>query len=447
MPPGRSDTSSPIEPSQHSPDARPPAIEVDFRPTTEIAERRRVEGEISLLHTIILEVAAAEDLSTSLEVLLRRACEETGWAIGQAWVPRPDLTVLECSRAWFTSSDGLDRFRAVSEPMTFAPGVGLPGRVWRSRQPAWVEDVTVDSNFPRAPAARDVGLKAALGIPIVAGGQVVAVLEFFLREPRQEDARLLKVISTAAAQLDLVLERKQAESALRKSEAALRASYERIQDLAGRLIAAQEAERARIARELHDDINQQVAGLSIALSSLKRRTVGQDAALDDMVSALQQRTGRLVEHVRQLSHDLHPGVFQHVGLVAALESHCAEFEQQHRIEVAFAAAENLETLEPEVALCLFRTTQEALRNVARHAGARHVRITLGRENGELTLTVADDGRGFDQTAVGLTGRGLGLLSMEERARLLHGKLAVETRPDCGTTVRVAIPCAVPPAAV
>jgi PAS domain S-box-containing protein len=400
----------------------------------------RAEEELSLLNTIIVEVAAAQDLTDSLAVVLCRVCEKTGWAIGQAWIPRDDGDCLECSPAWFAGVGGLEHFRGVSEKSRFCPGVGLPGRVWASGQPGWIRDVTLDANFPRAQAARDVGLKGALGIPIVAGGKVVAVVEFFLQEPRDEDERLTKVIATVAAQLDLVLERKQAEEAVREQQAMLRLSFERIHELAGRLIIAQEAERRRIARDLHDDISQQLAGLSIALSGLRRRAGDHDrATLDASLAALQQRTTALADSVRRISHDLHPGVLQQVGLTAALESHCAEFQKQHGIDVIFRGAEDVTGIDPDAALCLFRAAQETLRNVAKHAAAHHVQVALSRDHDELTLTIVDDGSGFDAAQIQRAGGGLGLLSIEERARLLHGSVRIASGAERGTAVRIAIP--------
>ena len=183
-------------------------------------------------------------------------------------------------------------------------------------------------NFPRVSVAAEVGLKAALGYPHCSGAQVLAVIEFFMREPRREDERLVKVITAVAAQFGLVIERKRAEQTLRENESALRASYDRIQDLAGRLITAQEAERSRIASDLHDDVNQQLAGLSIALSNVKRQLQnGGDATVQNELTRLQQRTIDLADVIRNLSHELHPGVLQHVGLVAALKGHCAEVRQ------------------------------------------------------------------------------------------------------------------------
>jgi PAS domain S-box-containing protein len=176
--------------------------------------RHRREEQLTLLQTITMEVAAAGDLAAALEVVLRRVCEKTGWALGQAWVPKQDGTMLECGPAWLCGEAGLEQFRVASEKTSFLPGIGLPGRVWQSKQPAWIQDVTLDGNFPRNKAAAKVGLKGAVGIPILSGDEVLAVIEFFVQEARGEDERLVKVITAVAAQLDLVMERKRAEEKL-----------------------------------------------------------------------------------------------------------------------------------------------------------------------------------------------------------------------------------------
>ena len=175
---------------------------------------RTSEEQLNLLETITMEVAATTDLSCALEVVLHRVCEKTGWALGQAWVPSQDGTVLECGPVWYGEETDLKSFRAASLECHFVPGIGLPGRVWKSKKPAWVEDVRNDPNFPRMEAARVVGLRTGVGIPILLGDHVIAVIEFFMHESRNANERLVKVIAAVAAQLDLVMERKRAADEL-----------------------------------------------------------------------------------------------------------------------------------------------------------------------------------------------------------------------------------------
>lgn len=187
----------------------------------DITERRQAEDQLSLLQAITMEIVLAADLNAALEVVLRRVCQSTGWALGQSWVPRADGSALECSPAWYGSGKQLEDFRLGSEYTTLPPGVGLPGRVWLSKQPLWIRDVSIDGNFPRAVLARETGLKSACAIPIIAGNEVIAVIEFFMREPRGEDERLIKLITAVAAQLDLAIERKRAEEQVRVTQAEL----------------------------------------------------------------------------------------------------------------------------------------------------------------------------------------------------------------------------------
>ena len=142
--------------------------------------------------------------------------------------------------------------------------------------------------------------------------------------------------------------------------------------------------------------------------------------------------------IRNLSHELHPGVLQHVGLVAALKGHCAEFDRQNSIEVTLSADDGLDGISYNVALCLYRVAQEALRNIAAHAAAHKAQVTLRSSAEGLELVIADDGRGFD-LAEAQRVRGLGLISLDERVRLIGGSLAVNTEPQRGTEVRVQVP--------
>jgi len=172
------------------------------------------EEQLSLLQTISMEVAAASDLASALEVVLREVCEKTGWVIAHAWVPNSDATALDLVAGWYCGDGELKPFKVASEASHFKPGVGLPGRVWESKQPAWVEDVISDPNFPRSAAARSACLRTGVAIPILSRRKVIAVLEFFMRESRSQNEQLVNVIVAVAAQLGLMMERKRAAEQL-----------------------------------------------------------------------------------------------------------------------------------------------------------------------------------------------------------------------------------------
>ncbi|MFL6590654.1 MAG: GAF domain-containing protein [Chthoniobacterales bacterium] len=203
-------------------------IEVATHITGIALERKRAEEalrhsdeQLNLLQTITMQVATAKDLASALEVVLHRVCEKTGWDFAQSWFPSRDRSRLELGPAWMGTGDSsqLDKFRLASKALHFRLGDGLPGRVWALKRPIWIEDVTRDRDFPRAEIATESGLKAALAIPILAGDEVIAVIEFFLRGVRPEEERLMSVIAAVAAQLGLAIERKRAEEAVREREA------------------------------------------------------------------------------------------------------------------------------------------------------------------------------------------------------------------------------------
>jgi PAS domain S-box-containing protein len=233
-----------------------------------------------------------------------------------------------------------------------------------------------------------------------------------------------------------ITDRWRAEEALRQKEMSLREAYERIRSLAHRLMLAQEAERTEIARDLHDDISQQLAALGIGLSLLEGRVADQ-ARVQDEVIRLRQMASGLAERVRHVSHALHPGVLKHAGLNAAIASHCEAVAAQHTFLVRFESRGGFQDVPTDIALCLYRATQQALRNVALHANARRVWVSLSRAGNQIELNVTDNGCGFD-TSTART-RGLGLLSIEERVLLANGTFAITSRLGGGSRISIAIP--------
>ena len=228
----------------------------------------------------------------------------------------------------------------------------------------------------------------------------------------------------------------------RRAEAVVQRSYQRIRNLAGRLINAQEVARAELARDLHDGMCQELAGMSMAVSTLKNSSGHiQDTPTQEVLSKLQDEALDIYQGIRRLSHDLHPSGLKLLGLAAALKAHCGEVASRHGVEVSFSADGDLGHVPFETAMALFRTAQESLRNGIGHGGASRLTVLLARSNDHVDLTVCDDGEGFDLKAVRRDGTGLGLISMEERAHSVGGDLEILTGPSQGTTVRVRCPVA------
>lgn len=226
------------------------------------------------------------------------------------------------------------------------------------------------------------------------------------------------------------------------TEQALRRSHERVREMAGRLMSAQEEERRRIARDLHDDLNQKLAALSIALSNVRQQMPASEQKLIRELTQVQSRTADLVHDIRELSHDIHPSILEHGGLAPTLTAFAAELSQQENFQLGLKLPEQPEHLPQGVTIAIYRIAQEGIRNVLRHAGTRRAEISLDVNDGGLTLLIRDQGRGFDLEGVRENG-GLGLISIEERVRLLNGRFDVTSQYGRGTTLRIEVPLAQP----
>jgi PAS domain S-box-containing protein len=208
--------------------------------------------------------------------------------------------------------------------------------------------------------------------------------------------------------------------------------------LTGRLFLAQEEERRRISRELHDDLGQKLALLAIDVSSL---LLAPPSRLDEMkepLGRLQARIAELSQCIRQMAHKLHPAVLEDLGLTAALSELCEEFSAREKIEVVFEQEAVPNALPIDIASCLYRIAQEALHNVSKHARATQVRLKARGSPEGIRLSICDTGVGFDPAAAA-SRHGLGIVSMKERVALVQGEFSVRSQPGRGTEVGVFVP--------
>jgi two-component system sensor histidine kinase UhpB len=208
-------------------------------------------------------------------------------------------------------------------------------------------------------------------------------------------------------------------------------------DFNSRLLTAQEHERARIARELHDDVGQRMALLQFNLTRFTGTTELSPAALHE-VNELVDMTSQIVSALRSLSHELHPATLDIVGLEIAIKGLCRDFQLQHGLRIQYRSRDVPARLERAVSICAFRIAQEALRNVVKHSGADAAVVELAGEGNRLVLCVEDSGNGFDINNVDQRS-GLGLISMRERLRLIKGHLSIQSMPRAGTRIRVEVP--------
>jgi PAS domain S-box-containing protein len=297
----------------------------------------------------------------------------------------------------------------------------------------------VQRQFPKDKMLVEMDVESYLGAPLRDSfGRTVGLLIVMSRKPLDERKLATSMLQIFAARASAEIERKRGEAALLASQESLRRSHARVQDLAGKLITAQEEERKHLSRELHDDLNQKLASLAITIGYLKRHLPEPADFINHQLTDLEDRIFSLSNDIRQLSHELHPAVLEHIGLQMALESYCVEFSGREGIPVALDIEEGIADIQPRTALCLYRIAQEALRNVAKHSGAASANVTLSTASGGIRLVISDQGVGYDYSQARAKG-GLGLISMEERVRLLGGSFQVTTQPQKGTEVRVSIP--------
>ncbi|HKC94399.1 MAG TPA: sensor histidine kinase [Nitrospira sp.] len=236
-----------------------------------------------------------------------------------------------------------------------------------------------------------------------------------------------------------ITEKKQLEQRMDSNRRSLEASQTQLRHLTAQLLTAQEDERRRIARELHDDVNQRVVSLAYEIDNQLQQTPDLPADAREALQLVKNEVADLSDHVRDLARRLHPSVLDDLGIASALQVCAQEFQQRERIPVHLTLQKANRPLDRNLSQCLFRVTQEALRNVAKHARATQVHLALTFSEGHVMLQIDDDGCGFTPQHRQNAHQGLGLISMGERVRLVQGTMTISSDIGCGTHLSISLP--------
>ena len=423
---------------------------------TDVTARRQAEQEIRLLHSIKQAIFESQDFHAALKIALQKVCEATGWDFGEAWVPTANSSVLECSPAWYSNSKHLESFRSVSEKLTFLPGVGLPGRVWVSQQPEWRRDVSAESEqiYLRTQMAREAGLKAGLGIPLLTTNGVLAVLVFYMFESQDEDQQLIELIS-ASTELGLIIQRKQAEGEIR---IALEKEKE-LTELKSRFVSM-------TSHEFRTPLT------TIQSSAELIERYSQKWTEEKKLIHL-HRIQTAVEHMTKLLNDIliigkaEAGKLEYNPASLDLEKFCSALVEelklndtnQHTITFQVGNGESQIGSEKIDLPCLDeKLLRQILENLLSNAlkyspSNTSVIFTLNYHQNQAIFQIRDQGIGIPSqdksllfetfhraTNVGtIAGTGLGLAIVKKCVDLHKGRIAVESEVGLGTTFTVTLP--------
>jgi PAS domain S-box-containing protein len=401
----------------------------DITESTE-AEKRILEANRQLV--ALNAIASTVSESLSLGVILNSALDKT-------------LELINCDVGGIllldeksqTLSYGVHRGlskRFVQGIAGLAPGEGIAGKAAQMGETLVVNDISKDHRVTR-PVVAEENLKAFVSQPLMSKGRVVGVLNVASRKPRSFSQQEIQLLSALGHQLGTAIENARLYQELQSKEQ-MRA------ELLRKIISAQEDERRRVARELHDVTSQALATLAVRLEALAAVPGSSVKERERKIEETRALLATTSDEVRRLIYALRPTVLDDLGLPAALRSCAANSLGAAGIEVHVEMVGEERRLQPQVEIAIFRIAQEAMTNVVRHARADSTYISLEFKEKSVALQIEDDGIGFDlseeSSSTDVSRRGAGLLGMKERTELLGGTLRIITRPGCGTRVEVEI---------
>lgn len=324
------------------------------------------------------------------------------------------------------------------EEMRLRLGEGIAGRVAQSGRSVLLEDISAEPDAARVDLVTLEGLRAFISVPLRAKDNVLGVMNVASHVPHRFTKQDVHLLHSIGDQLGTAIEQAQLQERLRKAR-------ERLRRLARQNLVAEEDERRRIARELHDETSQSLSGIALQLEALIETAANSDSQDVELVTALkkiQALTVQVHKEVSRVISNLRPALLDTVGLVAAIRQHAKNRLEPLGINVTIEVKGTEIRLPPDVEAALFRVVQGVIGNIAEHSKAKNASIVLVYQPDEFSLGISDDGQGFDVskiTDVEESGRGRGLFSMRERIGFLGGTSRLESKIGAGTSVWAKIP--------
>jgi signal transduction histidine kinase len=369
----------------------------------------------STQNAITQTIAASSELDGAVLQLIQIISEGGDWDFGELWDIDPDTNVLVHRTSWHIHPAEFQRFAEITRKFTFPPGIGLPGRVWRSAQAAWIPDVVEDNNFPRAPFAARDGLHSGFGLPICANGKVIGVMSFFSRATRQPQGELVNALNVVGRQIGLYMERKRAEEQERKQV---------------QLLAVAE-ERQRLAQDLHSMVAETIFSTAVMTELLPYLW---DTDLNKLwygLAELRNLTQGTLNHTNNLLTQLGAKSLAEVDARDLLEGLVKKFAAQSRLEISLKVNGDC-PLPTNTQVALYCIAQEALQNVVQHSHATHATVFLTAEPAGAELRIGDNGKGFNPDTV--PPNRLGLRIMRGCAESFGATLDISTKANAGTQI-------------
>jgi signal transduction histidine kinase len=315
------------------------------------------------------------------------------------------------------------------------PGEGIAGRVAESTETILVEDISTDSRAIRTDLVVAEGLKGFASVPLRSKRSTLGVLNVASREVRRFSPHDVRLLESIGGQIATALENVRLHEEVQRKD-------EMRRELLREVLAMQEEDRKRIARELHDETSQVLAGLTANLEAIAGMLPDGDGKAVRLVKKTEDLSVKILDEIHRLIYELRPSLLDDMGLVSAARWLAENNLEPAGVAVEFRTVGKARRLAPDLEVTLFRVIQEAMNNITRHAGARKARVVLNFRKASIVVQVSDDGRGFDvDEAINAKDRprGLGLLGMRERVELVNGTIDIRSEPGGGTLIEVKIP--------